>query len=163
MSHTLQDFNNRFWAKVNKQSEQDCWEWTGHCLSSGYGWFAIKSGISRGAHRVSALISGLLDSLDSKMQVLHKCDNPKCVNPNHLFVGSNADNVADRVSKGRTRYKAQLNESNGMAKLVKSQILFMRGLYNSGEFSQSQLGRAFKVGQPTVHKIIHKQRWGNVS
>ena len=155
--------HNRFWAKVTKQSAQGCWEWTGHCLVNGYGWFSVKSGLSRGAHRVSACMSGLLASLDSKLHVLHKCDNPKCVNPDHLFVGTNGDNVADRVSKGRTGWKVQFGASNGRAKLVKSQILFIRGLYESGMFSQSQLGQAFGVGQPAIHKIVHGQRWGNAS
>jgi len=163
MSQILQSFNGRFWTKVNKQSEQGCWEWTGYCLSSGYGWFAVKSGLSRGAHRVSAFMSGLLESLDSELHVLHKCDNPKCVNPNHLFTGTNTDNVVDRVSKGRNGWTAQPGESNGMAKLVKSQVLFIRGLYDSGLFSQSQLGQAFGVGQPTIHKIVHGQRWRAVS
>lgn len=153
----------RFWSKVNKNSEQGCWEWTGHCLQSGYGWFAVTTKLSRGAHRVSAFMSGLLESLDSKLHVLHKCDNPKCVNPKHLFIGTNADNVADRVNKGRSGWEVKAGESNGMAKLVKSQVLFIRGLYASGVFSQSQLGRAFGVGQPTIHKIVHGQRWGVAS
>lgn len=153
----------RFWPKVNKQGGNDCWEWTAHCLSSGYGWFAVRTGVSRTAHRVSAVLHGLLDSFDSHLHVLHSCDNPKCVNPAHLFVGTNADNVADRVAKGRTGWRAQPGPANGMSKLVASQVLFIRGLYASGKFSQSQLGCAFGVRQTTILKIVNGQRWGNIS
>jgi hypothetical protein len=159
----MRPIEERFWEKVSKRDVQSCWEWTAHCLKSGYGWFAVRKGLSRGAHRVSAVFAGLIDRIDSELHVLHKCDNPKCVNPAHLFTGTNADNVADKVSKGRTGWKAQPGTKNGMSKLVDSQVLFIRRLYASGKFSQSQLGSAFGVGQPTIHKIVNGHRWENRS
>jgi hypothetical protein len=159
MSKTAASLDVRFWPKVNKQGVGGCWEWTAHCLPIGYGWFYVHRGLSRTAHRVSAVLHGLLDSLDSNLHVLHSCDNPKCVNPAHLFIGTNADNVADRVAKGRSGGKPQFGAANGMSKLVASQILFIRELYASGKFSQSQISCVFGVGQPTIHKIVNGQRW----
>ncbi len=86
----------RFWAKVQKTA--DCWLWTG-ALRNGYGRFGSPP--FRYAHRVSWEIAHS-ETLDSSVKVCHHCDNPRCVRPDHLFIGSQADNVRDRASKGRT-------------------------------------------------------------
>lgn len=94
-------FFDRFWSKVNKSGMDDCWEWTG-ALSKGYG--IMGDGISfcgeRRAHRVSwTLLNG---SIPRGMMVLHTCDNPRCVNPWHMKLGTHDENMRDMVSKGRT-------------------------------------------------------------
>ena len=87
---------DRFFAKVKKTST--CWLWTGATNRAGYGRFGV-SGDNRLAHRVSWLLEhGQLSDSD---HVLHRCDNPPCVNPAHLFLGTNHDNVMDKMSKGR--------------------------------------------------------------
>lgn len=150
----------RFWSKVNKVQGK-CWEWTG-ALCRGYGWFYANKR-PRYASRVAALLAGKLDSLDSKLHVLHTCDNPKCCNPDHLFVGTNSDNVADRVKKGRSGSSKQYGESNGMSKLCNSNVKIIRGLYFSANFSQSQLARMFGVQQPHISRIVNNVRCGGVS
>jgi hypothetical protein len=90
------DTKSRFWSKVNKQTASGCWEWMGSITKAGYGQFAWKG--PKYAHRVSAEWSGLC--VADKI-VCHRCDNPKCVNPDHLFAGDTVDNIKDMVSKGR--------------------------------------------------------------
>lgn len=148
----------RFWSKVAISNPNDCWEWTAHKLKKGYGWFRI-AGSSSSAHRVAAFLSGMLVSLQSKDHVLHKCDNPPCCNPAHLFVGNNAINVADRVSKGRSAHVRQYGERNGMAKLTGDDVQFIKRLV-SMNLSQSEIARAYNVKQPAISRIVSGKRWG---
>lgn len=96
--------NERFWAKVNKATglgpDGECWEWTGHLMKFGYG-VVRADGKVRKAHRVSyALNNG---PVPDDMMVCHRCDNPSCVRPDHLFLGTQQDNMDDRMAKGRYR------------------------------------------------------------
>lgn len=149
----------RFWEKVNISGNQ-CWEWTAS-LNNGYGWFNTGSKIKH-AHRVAAFLSGKLDSLDSEFHVLHHCDNPKCCNPNHLFIGTNNDNIADKVNKGRCGFKRMNGQSNGMSKLKNNQIKEIKGLYFSSMFSQSQLAKKYGIQQSHVSRIVNGIRCGGV-
>jgi hypothetical protein len=92
----------RFWANVQKGD--GCWEWQASCLRSGYGQFRVN-GRNRPTHQVAwELSNGPIPKDPARRRsvcVLHKCDNRRCVNPEHLFLGSHADNVRDCVSKGR--------------------------------------------------------------
>jgi hypothetical protein len=90
--HTL---ITRFWDNVNVGSDDECWEWQGSRTEAGYGlmWY---DGKLRYAHRIAI-------DLEGDLFACHKCDNPPCVNPNHLFVGTQKDNVQDMLSKGRAR------------------------------------------------------------
>jgi hypothetical protein len=89
---------NRFWNKVNIPSLSDCWEWQGSKNKHGYGHFKYKRKTHR-AHRISwTLIKG---EIPEGMCVLHRCDNRLCVNPFHLFLGTNQDNMDDKMKKNR--------------------------------------------------------------
>lgn len=151
----------RFWRKVSKGDDASCWEWQGHRLRSGYGWVNTPIG-SRTASRVSAYLSGLLDDLASPLHVLHRCDNPSCCNPAHLFVGTNIDNIADRTAKGRSRTKPQHGQENGASKLTDTQIKQIRGMYRFAQYSQSQLAKMFNVHQPHISRIANGVRCGGV-
>ena len=114
----------RFWEKVDKSG--DCWEWTAYRDRDGYGQFKIN-GRDMLAHRAVMVISGH-DVGEST--VCHTCDNPSCVNPDHLYLGTPASNSADMVSKGRSL----TGESHPRCKLTESDVLKIRGMegLNSG-------------------------------
>lgn len=93
---------DRFWSKVSLPhgtTIEDCWEWSGNRSSKGYGILQIDSKRKRATHVAWSLYRG---EIPQGMWLLHRCDCPSCVNPNHLFIGNNDDNVRDRVAKGRT-------------------------------------------------------------
>ena len=154
----MRTVHERFWQKVSKHDENSCWEWNA-AFMKGYGWFLLnKKDGPKFAHRVSAFFAGLINDINSELHVLHKCDNTKCCNPNHLFIGTNADNVADRVSKGRTKWLSQHGELNGMSKLSSDDVKKLKDLYQSTDLSQSKLAKMFNIKQPHVSRIINETR-----
>lgn len=132
----------RFWNKVDKKQPYDCWKWLGkaRCGKSGfYGQFWLK-GKNATPHRVSYELA--FGEYDKSMHVLHKCDNPICVNPNHLFLGTNEDNIKDKMSKGRWKggrpvFVPQLcPRCNRMKQLVRG---YCKGCYST--MRRKALGR----------------------
>lgn len=101
---------NRFWNKVRKGLENDCWFWLGRIDGKGYGKFRLN-GKEYGTHRIALKLSGI--DITDKF-VLHKCDTPLCVNPNHLKAGTHQENMAEMKAKGRARNKhtAKTNPNN---------------------------------------------------
>ena len=94
----------RFWAQVDRRGPSECWEWTGHRGPTGYGLIKLPGNGAPRVHpsRLSAIIH--FGMFDRRLLVLHRCDNPPCVNPAHLFLGTHTDNMRDMVAKNRHRW-----------------------------------------------------------
>lgn len=147
----------RFWEKVSKRKGKDaCWIWTAGVGKKGYG--SIASCDGRGnlaAHRASWEIHFGAPSDD--ICVLHTCDNPACVRPSHLFLGTNSDNVRDKMSKGR--HKVAIGQKHWNSKLVDAQVLQIRSDYGSGLKTRSQLADEYKVDYYTIDAIVKGRLW----
>ena len=144
---------NRFWSFVCKCDINECWLWTGAKFKDNYGAFWVD-GKSVRAHRVSyELAKG---KITDGLCVLHKCDNPLCVNPNHLFMGSDADNVRDCATKNRRNYS--YGENNGSAKLSGEDILRIRELLLIG-ISTKEIGNMYGVSQQSISLINTNKTW----
>ncbi len=148
----------RFWSKVNQTS--DCWLWTGAKLQSGYGSFRFHRA-ARLAHRVAwELVKGPLPPWTGQRTgvcVLHRCDNMLCVNPDHLFLGTQADNMADRGAKGR--HPRLHGESHGGAKLTESQVAAIR----SDPRPQGELAAIYGVHKAHIGHIRRGDVWKHVA
>lgn len=142
---------DRFWNKVEKSS--GCWEWLG-AKRNGYGnfWHNGKGHIaSRFAWELT------YGPILERLCVCHACDNPGCVNPVHLFLGTQKNNCEDMTRKNRAADTS--GERHGRAKLTSAQVLQIRNLYITGKHSQETLGKMFDINQTCVSKIVHFQRW----
>lgn len=127
-----------------------CWLWKGAGVKYGVFWFA---GANESAHKVSYMLHK--GDIPLGMQVCHTCDHPKCVNPEHLFLGTAKDNAQDRVRKDRNR--KQHGELQEMSKLSNEQVRELRRSYKTGEVSQASLARYYSVSPTTVHDIVHNR------
>lgn len=143
----------RFWPKVIKKGPNLCWEWRA-ALSNGYGKFAAGDRVVR-AHRFSwELFYG---PVPPGLYVLHRCDNRRCVNPSHLFLGTNAENLADMVAKGRSLR----GERHGNAKLTTEQVQQIHVLSDS--LMQKEIASLLGIGQQQVSRIVRGECWGHIN
>lgn len=144
----------RFWTKVRKGVS--CWEWVGCKDQLGYG--QIKSSMNRKnlrAHRLSYELSK--GKIPKGMIVCHSCDNPSCVNPEHLWLGTDKDNMEDMVNKGRT--PSHSKEKNGNSRLVATDIEKIRSMYKTGEYKKNEIAKLFKISDVHAGRIISGQMW----
>lgn len=148
----MRSLEQRFLHKVNKTAS--CWVWVGAKIGRGYGRIKID-GNTLYSHRVAyTLYKGLIPN---DMHVLHSCDNPCCVRPDHLFLGTHQENMQDREIKGRGR--CGFGEKHGLAKLTEKQVLEIRAKYVPRKYSMSKLSKEYKVVPSTVSHIINNKTW----
>jgi hypothetical protein len=143
----------RFWSKVEKTST--CWIWTAHRVAWGYGQFWYDARLIH-AHRAAWILTH--GPIPDGQLVLHRCDNPPCVRPDHLFLGSNDCNMADAVTKGRMQRGTQ----RPSAKLNDNTVKAIRRQYAAGEASLSQLAHAHDVTVSLIHGIVQRRRWKHI-
>lgn len=146
-------FAEAFWAKIDKSGERSdaCWLWTAGKDRDGYGQFRQGR-----AHRIAwELTHGC--RLPKGQVVCHWCDNPACVRPNHLWLGSHTSNIADRHNKGRTA----CGHKAGPAKLNEDQVAEIRSMYR-GRYqrpSLRELGERYGVTHDCIWRIVHHLNW----
>jgi len=147
----------RFWEKVNVRDDDECWEWLATKNQDGYGTFSLFKK-DRKSHRVSWTLH--YGDIPEGLCVCHHCDNPSCVNPNHLFLGTHRDNINDREKKGRNKLPLCKGEDHGISKLKCDDVKKIRKLYKTGDYSQSELGKLFGVSQTNISQIVRRLIWG---
>jgi hypothetical protein len=137
----------RFLSKINIGPEDECWEWTGPKKESGYGLFWWRGG-NRSAHRTSYRIHR--GEIPAEKYICHHCDNPSCVNPKHLFVGSHKDNMFDMAKKGRAMRSSMRRGKPGLqARHDGATIMLARFLVAHGA-TQGDTGRWLNCSQSSV-------------
>lgn len=147
---------SRFWVYVVRKSQNDCWLWTGAKMSRGYGVIGTRRTTTL-AHRLSwELHNGPIPKGSGYHGtcVLHRCDNPPCVNPEHLFLGTNAENTADKMAKGRH----PRGTSSHMAKLTEEQVIHIR----QSKDPHRTIAAKFGISRPNVSVIKHKKSWAHI-
>jgi hypothetical protein len=161
-------FLDRFWSKVNKT--ENCWLWTGSKYKEGYGLIWDKPKIGR-AHRISYELA--YGPIPEGLCIAHKCDTPSCVNPDHLFAATHAENMRDRDNKGRhakgdrhgTKRQPHSIHRGTMCrqhKLDEAQIIEIRQRADSGE-SMCSLSRRFNVSRRNIQFIAKRLSWRHIA
>jgi hypothetical protein len=159
--HSSEHQQARFWSSVQKTGDSDDWLWTKRRNKSNYGVVAWEHEM-RLAHRVSWEIT--YGHIPPGMGVLHHCDNPPCVRPDHLHLGDHAQNMREMYARGRkTHFHAppppQRGEQNPSARLTASQVLELRDLRATEGLSYAELGRRFGIGAEHAGRIVRGLKW----
>jgi len=145
-----------FFKKIILDSRSGCFLWTGKRDRKGYGRTYYHGEIR--AHRIAWILN--YGQIPNGLHVLHKCDNPSCVNPKHLYLGTNKDNVWDKVNRGRLVIPDNKGESNGQAILKLSQVMQIK---KAPKGIIAKLAKSFGISQSTAYAIRANQRWRWVS
>jgi hypothetical protein len=148
----------RFDANYTPEPNSGCWLWTAGWGSGGYG-FINSGGRQLKAHRASwALHRG---NVPDGIKVLHRCDTPACVNPDHLFLGTDADNNADKIAKGRNK-PPSFSSKDGEIVLDEAAVKVIRSEYAPGVYYH-EIATRYGVSPTTISRIINRQTWRHVS
>lgn len=151
---TVQD-TARFYEKVAVAGEDDCWLWLGSKVGAGYGTFTFR-GKPMYAHRFAYWIA--TGVWPGELDTCHTCDNPGCVNPAHLWLGTRLQNMQDAVSKGRVAR----GEKSGPSKLENGEVCQIRTRYATGDIFQRQLAVEFDVSQSDISYIVNRKYWQHI-
>ena len=147
----------RFWSKVDKSGGPDaCWPWLGSINNRGYGRLTNGSRSWVFAHRLAWEMAH--GPIPTGLFVCHRCDNRICANGRHLFLGTNAENTADMVSKGRNAVGAK----NGKSKITSEQVLAIREAFTVERASKESLARRFGVSAKLIFDVVNRNTWKHV-
>ena len=145
----------RYWKKVDVRGDDECWPWLASKKGLGYGMF--RTTYPETAHRTAWRLAN--GEIPDGLHVLHKCDVPECQNPNHLFVGTNAENTADKVAKGRCSRLVRPGEENPNSKLTAEQVRIARYWKSLGNMTRTRIAKHFGIGNSQMSRILNNQSW----
>jgi hypothetical protein len=143
---------DRLLSKIKVDKVAECWEWQAQRSRDGYGKLQLR-GKKHLAHRLSFEVH--CGPIPDGINVCHRCDNPCCINPSHLFLGTQADNIADKFAKGRGVTPRLFGADHSQAKLTEADVLAIR----ASSASQSQMAKAFGVSKSTIGSIRTGKTW----
>ena len=148
----------RFWSKISRGTDNACWIWMGRRNANGYGKFDIGE-VTRYAHRISYELA--YGEIPRDLMICHHCDNPPCVNPTHLFCGTNSDNMKDAFRKGRGHIYSlwRKGEQHPRAKLTQELVGRIRREYEWWKVTQKELAKRYGISQSQIRRIIHWKQW----
>lgn len=147
--YTRMPIKERFLSKVDTRGDEECWIWKSSVNKNGYGKFGVTT-----AHRMSYIL--FVGNIPDGMLVCHTCDNPPCVNPKHLFLGNNLDNIRDCVNKGRQH--KQGGEDSHNHKLTWNIVLDMRTMHNNGVLKKD-IAEKYNISRSHVSRITLGKSW----
>lgn len=145
----------RLAGKVKRAGPDDCWPFDGATNGYGYGRLTVD-GKPQAAHRLAYELEH--GEIPAGLFVLHRCDNPPCCNPAHLYLGTHADNMRDMDERGRRVNRQARGAANGRAKLAVNDVVEIRRLASAGE-PQRQIAEQFQITQAAVSSIVTRRTW----
>ena len=164
--NTFHNFNRylrfkSFLSYVKIGSPDECWIWKGSYTDNNRGQFKLYNKVTKASIAAYRLFIGTIPKRKGKKKlcVCHSCDNPPCVNPNHLWLGTKKQNMEDMVRKGRTR--DQRGENNPSNKFTMEEAKEIQKLYASGKYTQKEIGDKFNIVTSTVSRILNGNHWSS--
>jgi hypothetical protein len=158
-----EDLKTRFMRHVEKEDDgKRCWLWVGTKNKAGYGGIQVN-GKRALVHRISYMLhhGAIPEGVGFHGHVVcHACDNPSCVNPGHLFLGSQYTNMQDRDAKGRRA--ALIGSQHGMASLSEEDVKTILEIAATGRYTQTKIGKMFGVSNSTVSLIVNRKNWTHI-
>ncbi len=152
LSKITTSLEDRLWRDVDRSGD-GCWEWQAAKITNGYGHFQFQK-IHYYAHRTAWLVAN--GSIPTGLHVLHTCDNRACCRPDHMFLGTQADNMRDMIAKGRkTR-----GEQSPNSKLTEDDVRYIRAMYPAKQMKQ--LAAQYNVSTGAIFAVIHRVNWRHV-
>lgn len=168
---TIEQYVTKFWSYVDKKGPDECWPWTKAIMTGGYGAFGLgtEDGLTHKTHRLAWEFTN--GPIPEGLCACHRCDNPPCCNPAHLFLATNQENTADKMAKGReargeklsiaTRAKALRGVAVNTAKLDEQKVIEIRRLHAAG-MRYHQIAKQFGLDRHTPIAIIKRTSWAHV-
>jgi hypothetical protein len=155
----------RFWSKVNRQGENDCWEWVGAGAKTKHGYGRIR-GVDGKMCQITHVAWELAygEPVPPELVVRHTCDNPRCVNPQHLLLGTRKDSVNAAIASGALKVKVKeglkfSDEFNPARKLTQEEVDEIRYRYKEGDVFQRELAEEYGVTRANISLIIRGKTW----